>query len=178
MFVEPSGVQGSACTRQPMDTLEQSGDTALEYVAMWQRHASRSCTCGVCLCKSAHSLAPVFTGTTVCVSCLLNRSKSVRNEGEALIHCSSNTTSVRLRLCSKFLAAKRLSYFLTDEPGRTISRTPSADGMDELIESTSIDPMGPLTDQQRAEREEIYKQHALESDDTEDSEQDAQEARV
>ena len=114
----------------------------------------------------------------MCVSCLLNRSKSVRNEGEALIHCPSNTTSVRLRLCSKFLAAKRLSYFLTDEPGRTISRTPSADGMDELIESTSIDPMGPLTDQQRAEREEIYKQHALESDDTEDSEQDAQEARV
>ncbi|MGB1607216.1 MAG: hypothetical protein ACPIOQ_81575 [Promethearchaeia archaeon] len=35
--------------------------------------------------------------------------------------------------------------------------------MDELIESTSIDPMEPLTDQQRAEREEIYKQHALES---------------
>jgi|TARA_B100001758_G_scaffold202414_1_gene181732 hypothetical protein len=50
--------------------------------------------------------------------------------------------------------------------------------MDELIESTSIDPMGPLTDQQRAEREEIYKQHALESDDTEDSEQDAEEALV
>lgn len=114
----------------------------------------------------------------MCVSCLLNSSKSVRNEGEALIHCSSNTISVRLRLCSKFLAAKRLSYFLTDEPGRTISRTPPADGMDELIESTSIDPMGPLTDQQRAEREEIYKQHALESDDTEDSEHDAQEARV
>ena len=62
MFVEPSGVQGSACTRQPMDTLEQSGDTALEYVGMWQRHAIRSCTCGVCLCKSAHSLAPLFTG--------------------------------------------------------------------------------------------------------------------
>ena len=119
-FVEPSGVQGSACTRQPKDTLEQSGDTALEYGGMWQRHAIRSCTCGVCLCKSAHSLAPVFTGTTVCVSCLLNRSKSVRNEGEALIHCSSNTISVRLRLCSKFLAAKCLSYFLTDEPSRTI----------------------------------------------------------
>ena len=48
----------------------------------------------------------------------------------------------------------------------------------ELIESTSIDPMGPLTDQQRAEREEIYKQHVLESDDTEDSEQDAEEALV
>ena len=50
--------------------------------------------------------------------------------------------------------------------------------MDELIESTSIDPMGPLTDQQRAEREEIYKQHVLESDDTGDSEQDAEEALV
>mgnify|MGYP000019774038 CR=1 FL=1 len=128
--------------------------------------------------KRALVSACVHGHNRVCVSCLLNRSKSVRNEGEALIHCSSNTISVRLRLCSKFLAAKRLSYFLTDEPGRTISRTPSAVGMDELIESTSIDPMGPLTDQQRAEREEIYKQHALESDDTEDSEQDAQEARV
>ena len=52
----------------------------------------------------------MFTGTTVCISCLLYRSKSVRNEGEALIHCSSNTISVRLRLCSKFLAAKCLSY--------------------------------------------------------------------
>ena len=161
-----------------MDTLEQIGDTAMEYVGIWPRHAIRSCTCGVCLCKSAHSLAPVCTGTIVCVSRILNRSKSVRNEGEALIHCSSNTVSVRLRLCSKFLAATRLSYFLTDEPGRTISRTPSADCMDDLIESASIDPMGPLTKQQRAEWEEIYKQHALESDDTEDSEQDAQEARV
>ena len=58
------------------------------------------------------------------------------------------------------------------------SRTPSADGMDELIESTSLDPMGPLTAQQRAERKEIYKHHVLESDDTEDSEQDAEEALV
>ena len=50
--------------------------------------------------------------------------------------------------------------------------------MDEHIESTRIDPMGPLTDQQRAEREEIHRPHVLESDDTEGSEQDAEEAMV
>ena len=44
--------------------------------------------------------------------------------------------------------------------------------MHELIESTGIDPMGPLTEKQRAERQEIYKQHAFESDDMEDSEAD------
>ena len=97
-----------------------------------------------------------------------------------LIHYSSNTVSVRLRLCSKFLAAKRPSYFLTHEPGRPtpVSRTPSADSMDELLERTGIDPMGPLTEQQRAERQEVYKQHELESDDMVDSEHDAQEALV
>tara|TARA_B100001540_G_C15609507_1_gene552398 strand:+ start:473 stop:625 length:153 start_codon:yes stop_codon:yes gene_type:complete len=50
--------------------------------------------------------------------------------------------------------------------------------MDELLESTGIEPMGPLTEQQRAERQKIYKQHELESDDMEDSEHDAQEALV
>ena len=60
--------------------------------------------------KRALVSACVHGHNRVCVSCLLNRSKSVRNEGEALIHCSSNTISVRLRLCSKFLAAKCLSY--------------------------------------------------------------------
>ena len=143
----------------------------------------RACTCGVCLsvcsvclCKRAHSLAPVFIGTSMCVSCLLNRRKPVKKEEKA--PDTINTVSVRLRLCSKFLAAKRPSYFLTHEPGRPISRTPSADSMDELLESTGIDPMGPLTEQQRAERQEIYKQHELESDDMVDSEHDAQEALV
>ena len=50
--------------------------------------------------------------------------------------------------------------------------------MDDLIESTGFDPMEPLAEQQRAERQEIYKQHELESGDMEDSEHDAQEALV
>ena len=50
--------------------------------------------------------------------------------------------------------------------------TPSADNMHELIESTGIDPMGPLTEKQHAERQDIYRQHAFESDDMEDSEAD------
>ena len=57
-------------------------------------------------------------------------------------------------------------------------RTPSADSMEELLESSGTDPMGPLNEKQRAERQEIYKQHELESDDMEDSEHDAEEARV
>ena len=40
--------------------------------------------------------------------------------------------------------------------------------MDDLIESTGFDPMEPLAEQQRAERQEIYKQHAFESVDMED----------
>ena len=57
-------------------------------------------------------------------------------------------------------------------------RTPSADSMEELLESSGTDPMGPLNEKQRAERQEIYKQHELESDDMEDSEHDAEEAQV
>ena len=36
---------------------------------------------------------------------------------------------------------------------------PSANNMEELIESSGIDPMGALTNQQRAERQAIYEQH-------------------
>ena len=46
--------------------------------------------------------------------------------------------------------------------------TPSEDNTHEMIESGGIDPMGPLTEKHRAERQEIYKQHAFESVDMED----------
>ena len=36
---------------------------------------------------------------------------------------------------------------------------PSANSMEALIESSGIDPMGALTNQQRAERQAIYEQH-------------------
>ena len=51
--------------------------------------------------------------------------------------------------------AKALSEFLK----MLLLQKPSANNMEELIESSGIDPMGALTDQQRAERQAIYEQH-------------------
>ena len=55
----------------------------------------------------------------------------------------------------KNMHAKALSDFLK----MLLLQKPSANSMEALIESSGIDPMGALTNQQRAERQAIYEQH-------------------